>query len=64
MEGRLGEGEGVVFGVGEGRTRTPDHSAYFKVRVILTYEIVIVLIAAEILVAAVNIVVDLYAGVD
>lgn len=33
-------------------------------RALLTRPIVIVLIAAEILVAAINIVVDLYAGVD
>ena len=33
-------------------------------RAVLTYSLVIVLIAAEILVAAVNILVDLYAGVD
>ena len=35
-----------------------------ELEVMLTYIVVIVLIAAEILVAAINIVVDLYAGVD
>jgi hypothetical protein len=43
-------------------THLSSHSKYHYTK--LTRGVVIVLIAAEILVAAINIVVDLYAGVD
>lgn len=43
-------------------THISSHSEYRYTK--LTRRVVIVLIAAEILVAAINIVVDLYAGVD
>ena len=42
---------------------SPQHG-HVLVYAVTNYRLVIVLIAAEILVAAVNIVVDLYAGVD